>query len=114
MLYRGLFLLMFGMPLVGFSQTPKVDPCKIYGNIYIETVNKSLANYRVFIEENESFADLVVFKQKSRLFADRVGQWNFVSDKSFADFIIYFEDVKGFANFSIYYTEQEGFAGCKQ
>ena len=97
----------------GFAENKfDADFCKIYGNVFVET-NKALANYRVFVEESESFADLVVHKQINQLMADRSGQWHFVKDRAFADFTIYYEEVKAFSNFSIAVTENEAFAGCK-
>ena len=68
-----LFFSLFLIHKSGFAeQTTKVDFCKVYGSVYVET-NKALATYRVFKEEEESFSDLVINKQSSQLMGDRSG-----------------------------------------
>ncbi|MEY3417246.1 MAG: hypothetical protein RL060_1358 [Bacteroidota bacterium] len=88
-----------------------IDPCKIDGAVYIEK-NRVDATYRVFVEESQAFANLIVYKQDNKLYADQPGNWYFTPSKGFADFSIYIETNKAFADFSIYYTKTESFAGC--
>jgi hypothetical protein len=88
-----------------------IDPCKIFGAVYIEK-NRIDATYRVYIEESEAFANLLVFKQENKLFTDKAGQWYFTPMKGFADFSIYIETNRALADFFIFYTPTESFAGC--
>ena len=90
----------------------KIDLCRVFGNFYV-TTDKNLADFRVHIEETEGLADLLVYQQKNKFYADKAGQWYITPNKKEADFWIYFEPLKGYANFSISYTETESFAGCK-
>lgn len=90
----------------------KVEPCKIYGKIFIVD-QKHLADFRVYEEETEAFANLVVFKHENRFYADKSGQWFITKDKTEADFWIYFTEIKGQSDFTIAYTPTESFAGCK-
>lgn len=89
----------------------KVDPCKIYGTVYIER-DRTQADLSVYLEETESFADLVVFKEDNSLYADKSGMWYITDKPGLADFRIYIESIKGRAHFSIFYTNTRSFAGC--
>lgn len=97
-----------------FSQVVpgRIDPCKVFGKIFIVS-DKRQADYRVFEEESEAFAHLVVYKQDNRFYSDKQGQWFFTKDKTEADFWVYLVDSKGLSDFSIAYTQTESFAGCK-
>ena len=87
------------------------DVCQLYGVVYV-TGNPNEANFKVYIEESEAFADLVVYQEENRLMADRPGIW-FITDKpAFANFSIYFERNLGLADFAIFYTDILSFAGC--
>lgn len=90
----------------------RIEPCKIFGKIFIVT-DKRQADYKIYEEETEAFAQLVVFKQENRFYADKQGQWFFTKDKTEADFWVYFVDSKGLSDFTIAYTQTESFAGCK-
>ncbi len=85
--------------------------CNVYGAIYIEK-EKSRAHFSVFVSEYEEDADLLVFNHENRLFADRVGLWYIVSDRSFADYTIYLESDEAYADFSVYYMDDEAMVGC--
>ncbi len=50
------------------------DVCQLYGVVYV-TENPNEANFRVFLEDSEAFADLVVFQEDNRLMADETGSW---------------------------------------
>ncbi|TAG50803.1 MAG: hypothetical protein EAZ27_14170 [Cytophagales bacterium] len=105
----------FGLIITLISEAQivgRVDVCKIYGKIYIVD-QKHLADYKVYEEETESFANLTVFKQENRFYADKNGQWFITKDKREADFWIYMTEQKGQSDFTIAYTPTESFAGCK-
>ena len=89
------------------------DTCQLYGVVYI-TENPSEANFKVFVEDSEAFADLVVFREDNRLMADRPGIWFIADSPAFANFSIYLEKNRGLADFSIFYTDILSFAGCKK
>ncbi|WP_420580305.1 DUF6150 family protein [Reichenbachiella sp.] len=91
----------------------QIDPCDIYGKIYIEP-HPRFAHFRVYEDESEAFADIIVFEEENSLFADEVGHWSFVDDRDFADVYIYFEKDRNMADFSVYYTEYASFAGCNR
>ncbi len=91
----------------------KVDYCNLYGSVYIVN-QQQLGNYKVFIEDSEAFADMLVYKTDNSLYADKAGVWYFVKNRDFADFTIYLVDSKEKADFSIYYTDFESMAGCSQ
>ncbi|RJE71626.1 hypothetical protein BGP76_05930 [Reichenbachiella sp. MSK19-1] len=90
------------------------DPCQIYGKVYYETRDPNRADYRVYVEESESFADVVVYEETNALYADRPGHWARVDNPGFANIYIYLERNRSLADFSIYYTETESFAGCNR
>jgi uncharacterized phage-like protein YoqJ len=72
------------------------------------------ADYKIYLEEIEGFADLIVFKQTNKFFADKTGQWYITYNKQEADYWLFVEPNKGLADFSVFYTDNEGFAGCRQ
>ena len=88
------------------------DACQLYGVVYV-TENPNEANFRVFLEDSEAFADLVVFQEDNRLMADETGIWYMSDTPAFANFSIYFERSRGLADFAIFYTDILSFAGCK-
>ncbi len=85
--------------------------CQIYGSLAVVD-DPRRAHFKVYIEESEGLADIIVFEEEIRLYADRVGIWYFMKNPGLADYVIYFEDNKHFADFSIYYTDIESFARC--
>lgn len=96
----------------GYSQTGRIDPCRVYGRIFI-TNDRNLADFRVFEEETEAFAHLSVYKHNNKFFADKEGQWYITGIKTEANFWIFIEKEKGKSDFSFFYTNTESFAGCK-
>jgi hypothetical protein len=86
--------------------------CDLYGAVFVEN-NPKNADYIVFIEEAESAANMLVFQEDNRLFADKKGAWFFTKNRGTANFTIYFETDRRYADFSIYYTEVASFAGCQ-
>lgn len=89
----------------------RVDPCKLYGRIYVEK-NRAYADVRIFVDETEGLADLVVYRHENMLYADKNGQWYFTQNRMDADYWIYLEENRGMADLIVAYTETESFAGC--
>ena len=103
------------LPLAGYvpgdGMTRQSDPCNLYGSVFIET-NKRRADYIIYQEKSEVFADLKVFKEDNKLLADDQGLWFFTENKDFADFTIYFETDPANVDFTIFYTDVAVYAGC--
>ncbi len=109
----GLLFLMMG--LVGNQATAAQPPdlaCRVYGAVHFVS-DRRLADYVVFVEESEAFADVTVALTDNRLFADRSGLWYQADHPNLADFRIFVADRRGTADFSICYTQTESFAGCR-
>ncbi|MCV9388417.1 DUF6150 family protein [Reichenbachiella ulvae] len=104
----------FILLLLPFAEDSQHDPCDIYGKVYYETRDPNRAHFRVYIEDSESFADVIVYEEQNQLYADRPGHWATVDKPGFADVFIYIEKNRNMADFSIYYTETESFAGCNR
>lgn len=88
------------------------DLCELKGSVYV-TDRREQAHFLVYVEEYETSADLVVFSEENRLFADQPGVWYFTDKPAFANFRIYLTDSRAFADFSIAYTDVASFAGCR-
>jgi hypothetical protein len=86
--------------------------CQLSGPL-IEEKDPARAQFRVFKEESESFADLIVFKAENALFADKPGKWYFTGSRALARFSIFWVEERSQADFSVYITETESFAGCQ-
>lgn len=99
--------LIFGL-LLGY-QPPH---CDVYGRIY-EVDDPMQAQFIVY-EGTEAFADLVVYEQRNRLYADKPGMWYFEEKKENARYRVYFTDKESEADFVVYFTRFESFAGCNQ
>jgi len=122
--FLSFFLLLgsFGKPVVN---APAINPisvqqsepqiCRLFGSVYLtsDPKQKNLARYIVYIEPEEAYADLLVFKENNKLFADGPGLWFINSSRNFADHIFYVTTNRAFADFSIHYTSKRTFAGCK-
>jgi hypothetical protein len=93
-----------------------IDPCKIFGSICLETDprRKSYCFATVYVEPEDAFADLMVFKEESKLFADKAGMWYFTPTRDFADYVLFVTDNRALADFSIHYTTVRSYAGCRQ
>lgn len=92
-----------------------LEPCKIFGSVYLET-DPSRRGYcygTVYIEPEEAFADVLVFKENNRLFADKGGLWADAPARDFADYVLLVVTDRSRADFSIHYTTVRSFAGCK-
>ena len=91
------------------------DVCLLFGSVYLTTDPKlkNLARYQVYLEPEEAYADLVVFKENNKLFADGPGLWFVTSSRNFADHVFYVTTNRAFADFSVHFTSKRTFAGCK-
>jgi hypothetical protein len=104
---------------IGFRYKPVNKPleapdlCNLYGAVFIET-SASFADYKVYVENVEGFADLLVFREPNQTFANKNGLWHITDARGFADFTIFLEQNRGFADFTICYTPNRGFAGCRK
>ncbi|MGD1839469.1 MAG: hypothetical protein ACFB0B_01010 [Thermonemataceae bacterium] len=109
-----LFLGWWLLEAVSTSYTTKtpVDPCEVYGNIYIDETD-AFAHCRVALVEDEVSAQLPVFIENNSLFANESGKWHLVSSRGLADYIVYVEKSSVQADFTIFFTETASFAGCK-
>ena len=85
--------------------------CQVYGSVY-EVNEPYLADLIIFEELSEVTADLLVYEQQNRLYANKPGMWYFEDKKDFARFKIFFTTNKSEADFIVYFTEFESFAGC--
>lgn len=101
------FLLL--LSLAGRAQPPF---CKLSGAFFEES-DPARIQYRVYLEETEAFADLVVFKSENALFADKPGLWYFTRSRAEATWFIAFVKEREKADFSVFFTETESFAGCQ-
>lgn len=92
------------------------DPCKLYGTIYLERDprRRGFCSATVYVEQQEAFANLVVYQEANKLFADKPGLWYVTDARDFADFTVLVTDNRSFADFGIYYTKIRSFAGCRQ
>ncbi|MEJ8804535.1 DUF6150 family protein [Pontibacter sp. H249] len=92
------------------------DFCKVYGSVYLERdpKYKNTASYTVFLEEDEAFANMVVYRESNKLFADATAVWYITSKKAFADHIVYVTDNRNFADFTVHFTKVRSFAACRE
>jgi len=93
-----------------------VDASKIFGSIYLETDPryKSYCIATIYEEPEQAFADVLVFKEDSKLFADKSGVWYFTPTRDFADYALFVTKVRGQADFSIHYTKVRSYAGVQR
>jgi hypothetical protein len=86
--------------------------CQLKGPVFVDT-NPSRIQYRVYVEESESFADMLVFKAQNALFADAPGKWYFTPARAEANVFIMIVKERSQADFSIHFIDTESFAGCQ-
>ncbi|TPG62274.1 hypothetical protein [Hymenobacter nivis] len=97
------------------ARSGSIDPCKVFGSIYLETDPRRRAGCFgiVYVEPDQAFADLLVFKEDNKLFADKAGLWAEAPNREFADYVLFVTPTRGLADFTIHYTPARSFAGCK-
>lgn len=90
--------------------------CRLYGSVYLtsDPRQKNYARYIVYVEKEEAYADLLVFKENNKLFADGPGLWYVTTNRTFADHVFFVTDKRAFADFAIHYTDKRTFAGCRK
>lgn len=105
----------FALPAV-VAPVGSVDPCRIYGSIFLETDPRRRAQCfaTVYVEPEEAFTNLMVYKEDNKLFADKAGLWAFTDARDFADYRIFLTDNRNLADFTIHYTDVRSYAGCRQ
>ena len=94
------------------AEQPPRQVCQLKGSVYV-TDRPEEAHFRVYVEEYETSADLVVYSEENKLFADQPGVWHFTNKPAFSDFKIYLAESRAFADFTIAYTDVASFAGCR-
>ncbi|GEO03298.1 hypothetical protein AAE02nite_09620 [Adhaeribacter aerolatus] len=119
------FLLGLGSPAgstVGKPETiPIVAPrepeiCRMFGSIYLtaDPKQKNYARFTVYIDTEDTYADLLVFRENNKLFADAPGLWYITTSRNFADHVLFITTNRAFADFTIHYTKARTFAGCRK
>jgi len=115
------FLLLLASPANHGSALAKpaprgsIEPCKIFGSVYLEydPSRRNSCFGTVYIEPEEAFADLRVFVEGNRLFADKTGLWYPADNREFADYTLYVTTDRSRADFAIHYIKVRSFAGCR-
>lgn len=100
-------------PVSGVSAAK--DYCHVYGAVYLERDPryKNTASAIVFLNEEEAFANLVVYRENNKLFADGPGIWFITPHKAFANHILYVTDQRYQADFTVFYTDVRSSATCR-
>jgi hypothetical protein len=103
-------------PALGPRVVQSIEACRIYGSIYLETDPRRRSNCfaTIYLESEEGYADLLVFKEANKLFADKAGFWYFTMARDFADYSLFVTDNRNLADFSIHYTDVRSYAGCRK
>lgn len=103
-------------PFVVAAPTGSVEPCRIYGSVFLETnpARRGFCFATVYLEPEEAFADVLVYREDNKLFADKAGFWYLSPGPNFADYVLFVTANRALADFSITYTEVRSFAGCRK
>lgn len=117
-------MLSFLLPLLlALAPTPPatakagpLEPCRIYGAVYLETdpSRRAYCYGTVYVEPDEAFANVLVYQEDNKLFADKAGLWSEAPNREFADYVLFVTPDRNRADFSIHYTKVRSFAGCKE
>ncbi|HEX8428920.1 DUF6150 family protein [Hymenobacter sp.] len=104
------------VPFAAPVSVASLEPCRIYGTIYLERDprRRGICFGVVYEEPEEAFADVLVYAEDNKLFADKAGLWYFTEARDFADYVLFVSDKRALADFSIHYTKVRSFAGCRQ
>ena len=107
-------LILIGLAFFLFPLAGKCQPayCQLSGAFFVEK-DIARAQYKVYLEASESFADLLVFQAQNSLFADKPGCWYLTTIRAQANYYIIFVKERALADFSIHYIDTESFAGCQ-
>lgn len=103
-------------PFVVVAPAGSLEPCRIYGSVYLERDprRRGFCFGAVYEEPEDAFADVLVFKEDNKLFADKTGLWYITEARDFADYVLFVSPDRGLADFSIHYTKVRSFAGCRK
>ena len=85
--------------------------CEVFGSVH-EVKDPWEADYIVYATSSEVSADIIVFEQQNKFYADKPGMWFFEENREFSTFKVYFTDREREAQFTVYFTRFESFAGC--
>ncbi len=110
------FISLFTLFFSSSTQVPAAQPrtiCEIFGTAF-EEKNVFAATYRVYLEEDEYSADLVVFQETNELMADDTGLWFFTRNRAFSEFTVCFVEDRNMADFTVYFTEIDVEARCNR
>lgn len=105
------------VPAPGPAIAPREpEICRMFGSVYLtsDPKQKNYARFIVYLEPEDTYADLFVFKETNKLFADAPGLWYLTPSRNFADHIFFVTTNRAFADFSIYYTKARTLAGCRK
>lgn len=104
------------VPLVAAAPAGSVEPCRIYGSVFLETDprRKNQCFGTLYVEPEEAFADVLIFKETNKLFADKVGLWYLTDSRDFADYVLFVTEQRNLADFAIHFTKVRSFAGCRK
>ncbi|BDD02649.1 DUF6150 family protein [Aureibacter tunicatorum] len=105
-----LFIILLSFATGSFAQS-RLDACNVFGRIFI-AVQPSYAQFLIYEEETEGLADLIVYEEDNKLYADEQGKWFFVDVRAFAEYTVYFVEDRDKAHFTVYFTDEPGYAGC--
>ncbi|WP_231402899.1 DUF6150 family protein [Hymenobacter guriensis] len=103
------------VPFTAATVATSVEPCRIYGSIFLEKDprRRGQSFATVYVEPEEAFADVLVYEESNKLFADKTGFWYFTGARDFADYVLFVTDNRALADFSIQYTKIRSYAGCR-
>ena len=101
------------IPMMDSGATKPNPYCDVYGVMH-EVQDRRKADFLVFEQPTENFADILVYDQDSKLYANAPGHWHFVSKPHLARYKLYFTKNQDEAHFSVFFTEYESFAGCNE
>lgn len=89
--------------------------CRLFGSVYLtaDPRQKNYARYTVFIDTEDTYADITVYKESNKLFADAPGLWYLTSSRNFADHVLFITTNRALADFTIYYSKARTLAGCR-
>ncbi|RSK43022.1 hypothetical protein EI293_14360 [Hymenobacter perfusus] len=104
------------VPLAAPAVAVSVDGCRIFGSVFLETDprRKSQCFGVVYLEPEEAFADVLIYPETNKLFADKAGLWYLADSPHFADYALFVTDNRNLADFSIHYTKVRSYAGCRK
>ncbi|WP_299758935.1 DUF6150 family protein [uncultured Pontibacter sp.] len=89
--------------------------CQVYGSVYLERnpLYKNTATHIVYLGEEEAFADMVVYRESNKLFADAPAIWYVTPNKAFANHVLYVTEQRHQADFTVHFTDARSFATCR-